>query len=86
MKTITVTIPAQKFDYNKYYALTDDEKCYLHEALSKVFPKSQISVGSFGKTTIDKIAYEPLEAFSAGVIRESFNQDKDIIVTFKPVN
>lgn len=77
-KEITVTIPAQKYDFDKY---TSPTNCYIAEAIRKLYPNKQINVTSFGITEINDIIYRPIGHFDSDILIEAFSQNKDVTLT-----
>lgn len=75
---ITVTIPAQTFDQNKYVGAGC--RCYLEEALDKAGYASA-RVSGFGRTKIGHKWYAPSEPFESPLLREAFERGEDVTVT-----
>lgn len=75
--TITVTIPCQEFDIDKYFNGTD---CYLHNALTAQ-GFDNFYVGDSGGTFINGVHYSPMEEFGMHTVAKAFAEGKDITVT-----
>lgn len=80
MNEITVTIPAQTYNSEKYIGV--GQRCYLEEALDKLGYKNSV-VFSSGRTLIGRDRYKPSEStpFNYIICKESFNAGKDITIT-----
>lgn len=79
MKTqITVTIPAQKYDKDKY--LGHGCRCYLEEALDKAGYPGSI-VHGVGRTTIGNQHYVPRQPFGGGILKAAFDRGESVTVT-----
>lgn len=82
MDEITVVIPAQTYDPDKYMGING--RCYLEEALDKAGHLNS-RVSAFGDTTIDGTIYASKNDFGSYVIEEAFAEGKDITVTLVKV-
>lgn len=77
---ITVTIPPQKYDKEKY--LGHGCRCYLEEALDKAGYKGATVYG-VGRTEIEGKFYVTKEEFGGGVLQYAFAKGKSVTVNLR---
>lgn len=98
MESITVTIPAQKWDRDKYRSKFG---CYLAKALKEVLENAEIevndtfdkdgickwtledSIDHYSEALIDQQRYITTEPYNSEIVKAAFKAGNDIKVTLK---
>lgn len=80
MNSITVTIPAQKFDERTYSGQANNGRCYLEDALFSMGIPAQ--VWEFGRTKINEEWYFPSKStpFGCDILRRELPKGNSITI------